>query len=70
MSTEKVRRYLNNATPGLKKAGLGDRLLETEGKVANLPGAAVDDAAGAAPTAAEFDALLASLRAAGVIAES
>ena len=31
-------------------------------------GAAVDDAAGAAPTAAEFKALLDSLRAAGVIA--
>ena len=31
-------------------------------------GAAVADAAGAAPTKAEYDALLASLRAAGVIA--
>ncbi len=33
-------------------------------------GAAVADAAGAAPTAEEYNALLASLRAAGVIAQS
>lgn len=33
-------------------------------------GAAVADAAGSAPTAAEFKALLDSLRAAGIIAES
>ncbi len=33
-------------------------------------GAAVDDAAGDAPTAAEFKALLDSLRDAGIIAES
>lgn len=33
-----------------------------------LQGAAVANAAGAAPTAVEYDALLASLRAAGVIA--
>ena len=33
-------------------------------------GAAVADAAGASPTKAEYDALLASLRAAGIIASS
>jgi len=35
-----------------------------------LRGGAVADAAGANPTKAEFDALLASLRAAGVIASA
>lgn len=39
-----------------------------EGFNAAQQGAAVADAAGAAPTAAEFNALLAALRAAGVIA--
>lgn len=39
-----------------------------EGFNAAQQGAAVADAAGAAPTAAEFNALLAALRTAGVIA--
>lgn len=64
------KRILNNATPGTKRVGLGDRLIALEETVATLPrqAAAVDNAAGANPTKAEFDALLVSLRAAGVIA--
>ncbi len=43
--------------------------LKVNGK-AMTQGAAVADAAGSAPTAAEFKALLDSLRDAGIIAES
>ena len=43
--------------------------LKVNGK-AMEQGAAVEDAAGSAPTAAEFKALLDSLRDAGIIAES
>lgn len=47
-------------------------LYGTDGKpfVAGASGAAVPDAAGAAPTKAEFNALLKSLRDAGIIAAS
>lgn len=72
LSKKERQRLLNNATPGLRKAALGDAIVSLEEKTATLPaglkqGVAVPDAA-AAPSKAEFDALLASLRAAGVIA--
>lgn len=62
------KRLLDNATPGLKRAGFGDRFLALEQKTAAMPGPAVADSEETtAPTTAEFNALLASLRAAGVI---
>ena len=72
------RRLLNNMTPGSKRAGLGDRLIAVEATatasadaVKDLPGAAVPDSEEVtSPTVAEFNALLASLRAAGVITPS
>lgn len=75
--TNEEKRWLNNATPGLAHAQLGDKIdaligstqpasATTAGIVKR--GAVVADAAGANPTAAEFKALLDSLRAAGVIA--
>lgn len=60
-----VKKLLNNMTPGAKTAKLGD-LMEK----ATAQGVAVADAAGAAPTAAEYKALLDSLRNAGIIAKS
>lgn len=57
------KKLLNNMTPGAKKVKLGDKL-----GASIAPAAAVPNAAGSAPTAAEFNALLASLRAKGVIA--
>ena len=68
--TSDQKRLLNNMTPGAKKAGLGDIVdAATKTKAGTvLQGAAVADAAGANPTAAEFKALLDSLRAAGIIA--
>lgn len=57
------KHLLNNASPGLAKAGLGTIIEDLQ-----KPGAAVPNAAGGAPTAAEFKALLDSLRAKGVIA--
>jgi hypothetical protein len=70
MNESQEKRILNNVSPGTKKVALGERLIELEKTVATLPrqAAAVDNAAGANPTKAEFDALLVSLRAAGVIA--
>ena len=53
----KVREILEDLDERVPKAGIKQ-------------GEAVADAAGASPTKAEFDALLASLRAAGVIASS
>lgn len=73
------KKLLNNATPGLHKAGLGDLIDEliaaTQAASADTAGVvkqgvAVAAAAGAAPTAAEFLALLDSLRDAGVIASA
>ena len=73
------KKIINNLTPGACKVKLGDLLdgaiaasqpatASTAGTVKQ--GAAVAAAAGSAPTKAEFDALLVSLRAAGVIAAS
>lgn len=66
------KRLLNNVSPGTKRARLGERLVELEETVAQLPrkAGAVANAAGAAPTKAEFDALLDSLRESGVLASS
>lgn len=68
--TTEQKRLLNNASPGLKKAGLGDIVDDAtptkQGTV--FQGVAVANAAGSNPTKAEFDALLTSLRNAGVIA--
>ncbi|SDY39062.1 hypothetical protein [Nitrosomonas sp. Nm58] len=71
MNESQEKRILNNVSPGTKKVGLGERLIALEKTVAVLPrqAVAVDDAAGANPTKAEFDALLDALRASGVIAE-
>lgn len=74
-----IKRLLNNLTPGANTAKLGDVIAAHE--VATQPatasvagvvkqGAAVAAAAGATPTAAEYLALLTSLRNAGVIAPS
>lgn len=60
--TAHQKKLLNNMTPGSKVAGLGDALQK-----ALVVGVAVPNAA-SAPTQAEFNALLASLRGAGVIA--
>lgn len=62
-----AKKLLNNLTPGAKQAKLGDLL---DKGLPTAQGVAVADAAGAAPTAAEFKALLDSLRDAGVIAKS
>lgn len=67
-----IKRLLNTISPGAKQAGLGDLLdsatATKQGTV--LQGVHVPNAAGANPTKAEFDALLTSLRNAGVIASS
>lgn len=77
--TAEQKKLLNNATPGLKKAGLGDIIEALQGATGEATadaagivkqGVAVDDAAGSTPTKAEFDALLDSLRTAGVIASA
>jgi hypothetical protein len=62
MSTlrDKAIRLLNNLSIGTKSVKLGELVLQQ--------GAAVPNAAGAAPTAAEFNALLDSLRNAEKIA--
>lgn len=60
------KKLLNNATPGTHRAKLGDRIDALEKR----QGVAVADAAGANPTKAEFDALLTSLRDAGIIASA
>ena len=66
MSTkpEQAAKLLNSINTKAKQVGLGDYLVGQ----ATRQGAAVADAAGAAPTAAEYKALLDSLRAAGLIA--
>ena len=65
----------NYKTDGGDTTVIGGKLVIEEGaQIEGLPaasfkqGAAVADAAGAAPTAAEFKALLDSLRGAGIIA--
>ena len=75
--TADEKKLMNNATPGLAKAKLGDKVAAadaatqpatatTRGVV--LRGAHVANAAGANPTQAEYNALLTSLRDAGIIA--
>ena len=61
-----AKKLLNNLTPGAKQAKLGDLL---DKGLPTAQGAHVPNAA-AAPTQAEFNALLTSLRNAGVIASS
>jgi hypothetical protein len=77
--TTEEKRLIDNATPGLARVKLSEKIEALQAAtqpatttVAGIvkKGAAVADAAGAAPTAAEFKALLDSLRAAGVIASS
>jgi len=70
--SEANKKLLNNATPGLHKAGLGDMLDAATPTKPGLvsQGVHVPNAAGANPTQAEFGALLTSLRNAGVIASS
>lgn len=63
-NAETAKKLLNNLNLETSQQKLGDYLVDQ----ATRQGAAVDDAAGAAPTKAEFDALLASLRTAGLIA--
>lgn len=76
LTAEQVK-LLNGATPGLKKAGAGDILQahETALEAATatklgtvLKGAAVVNATDNATAITQLNALLASLRAAGVIA--
>lgn len=67
--TDEQKKLPNNATPGTKKAALGDALAAAEAG-ASRTGVHVADAAGSAPTKAEFDALLKSLRDAGLIASA
>lgn len=65
------KKLLNNATPGLAKAKLGDMLDDAGAGKPGLVSRAVHvPNAAAAPTQAEFNALLTSLRNAGVIASS
>lgn len=75
--TDAEKKLINRMTPGAAKVKLGDKIAALEGAtqpaattVAGVvkKGAAVADAAGAAPTAAEFKALLDSLRASGTLA--
>lgn len=70
--TNDQKRLLDNATPGLKRVPLStlvDDATRTQRGIV-LQGAHVPNAAGATPTKAEFDALLTSLRNAGVLASS
>lgn len=64
--TATAKKLLNSLTPGAKTAKLGDLL---DKGLPTAQGAHVPNAA-AAPTQAEFNALLTSLRNAGVIASS
>ncbi|ATI15636.1 hypothetical protein [Bordetella phage vB_BbrM_PHB04] len=60
--TERVRDLVNNLNLGMQKEKAGDLIVKD-------PGPAVPDSTETtSPTVAEFNALLASLRAAGVIA--
>lgn len=67
LTAEQIK-SLNKANPAAAKAKLGDVLAAAEAGAARK-GVHVPNAA-AAPTKAEFDALLASLRTAGLIASS
>jgi len=61
---ERIKKIVNNLNLEARDEKVGDFLVDQSTR----QGAAVSDAAGAAPTAAEFKALLDSLRAAGLIA--
>ena len=64
-------RFTNVEVTGELKAASADLPAATAAKAGAVKqGAAVADAAGSAPTAAEFKALLDSLRAAGILATS
>lgn len=63
---DRIKKILNNLNLEARDEKAGDFLVDK----ATRQGAAVDDAAGAAPTAAEFKALLDSLRDAGLIASA
>lgn len=69
---DEVSKLLDNLNLGTKKAEVGKKILalieEASGGISQ--GVAVPDAAGATPTAAEFKALLDSLRGSGAIAAS
>ncbi|MND16912.1 hypothetical protein D3C76_400060 [compost metagenome] len=68
---DKVAELLDSLNLGTKKAEVGQTIIALiEEASAVTQGAAVPDAAGATPTKAEFDALLASLRGSGAIAAS
>ena len=77
--TAAIKKLLNNISPGSKKAGLGDLIADLQGKTGTATtakagivkqGVTVAAAAGFTPTKAEFDALVTSLKDAGVIASS
>ncbi len=63
-NSDRIKKLINNLNLDTKAEKAGDFLVDQ----ATRKGAAVADAAGAAPTAPEFKALLDSLRAAGLIA--
>lgn len=60
---DQIKRVLNRLNLETRDLKVGDYLVDQ----ATRQGETVDDAAGATPTKAEFDALLASLRDAGLI---
>lgn len=64
MQKQAAKDLINGLNLGTAKEKVGDYLVDQ----ATRQGDAVADAAGAAPTAGEFKALLDSLRAAGLIA--
>ena len=72
---EKTRKLLNRLNRGTAEAGVGDFVVDgiaaaqAAAESANKQGAAVADSAEVgSPTTAQFNALLASLRAAGLLA--
>lgn len=68
--SDEHKKLLDSTCPVLKRAKLGSMLsgMQIAGG-AMKQAEAVSDAAGETPTAAEFNALLASLRAAGILAK-
>lgn len=68
---DKVAKLLDNLNLGTKKEEVGQTIIALIAEASTVTtGAAVANAAGAAPTKAEFDALLTSLRNSGAIAAS
>lgn len=68
LTTEQIKQ-LDKSSPAAAKAKLGTSLAAAE-TGASRQGVHVANAAGATPTKAEFDALLASLRGAGLLASA